>query len=79
MPYVCSVTGEISIDGLPGAEVHVETGKNLVSEVVVTAPSEVTHKTQRWVWKEEHELTPDEHARYVQLKRQHGGETTHTK
>ena len=71
MPYICAKTGEMVIEnqGLKNAEVTVETNpKNLVSYTVVHGHSEVTGGEERWVWKEEHELTEEEAKQYYALK-----------
>jgi hypothetical protein len=69
MPYICTVTGEVSAHGLKDAEVTVESSpKSLVQHVVVSAPSDATHHKERWVWKEENELTEEQRKRYYEAK-----------
>lgn len=70
MPFICLTTGEMAIDGLEEAEVTVETSpKTLVSHSVVKAHSNHTGKVERWVWKEERDLSPEERAKFLTLKK----------
>mgnify|MGYP003388409393 CR=1 FL=1 len=66
MPFICATTGEMKVDGLEGADVSVETSpKSLVSHSVVKAPSDKSGQVERWVWKEERDLSPEEKAQFL--------------
>jgi len=70
MPFVCIKTGEMApAGGLEDPNVSVETSpRSLCSRSVVKGKSSNTGSSERWVWKEEAELTPQELAQWKEME-----------
>lgn len=67
MPFICTNTKEMAL-ALDDAEVIVETSpKTLVSHTSTKGHSAVTGNQEKWVWKEEHELSAQERQQYAKL------------
>lgn len=68
MPFVCTATGEMSIEGLSDAEVTVRTSpRSLASHTVVTGRAK-NGQIETWVWKDDKELSPEERVQLLRLK-----------
>ena len=67
MPFTCAATGEMAMN-FEHSSILVETSpKTLCSITYVKAQSEATGQEERWLWKEPHELTPEERALFQKM------------